>query len=338
MRINGLLGALLLLSIPGVALSAATDYPVTLSNCGRTVSFEDAPGRVVTVGQSATEMLYALGLANRVKATSVWFTDVMAPYQDKNADIPRLADNDPSFESVVNVRPDLVAAQYERHVGPTGSVGTRDQFDDLGISSYVLPADCDTKDNTTGGDGTRTAPFTPASIYKSIRQLARIFDVQARGQQVIETLQAREHRAVSRAEALDLPDDLTAVFWFSSPDDGVAPYVAGERGAPAYMMRALGIQNVIDSNDEWPTVGWERIAHADPDIIVLAEMDRRRYPADDIARKKAFLHHDPVARRLRAVRRGHVVTLNAHAMSATMRTIGGLDTLSQALAGMTFTR
>ncbi|WP_251309475.1 ABC transporter substrate-binding protein [Halomonas sp. NCCP-2165] len=302
------------------------------------IGVPSAPQNTVTVGQSATEILYALGLAERVAGTSVWFTPVLPEFREINAGIERLADNDPSFEAVVNRRPELVAAQYEWHIGPTGSVATREQFHELGIATYVMPADCDTKDNSTGGDGTRVAAFSPDSIYKGIRELAMIFDVQAAGQALVAELEAREATAIAAAEALELPEELSAVFWFSSPERSADPFVAGRLGAPGYMMDALGIHNVVESDEEWPTVGWESIARADPDIIVVASMDRRRYPADDIAEKLDFLQSDPVTREMSAVRNGRIIEMDAHAMSATMRTIFGLETLVEALPSLAFER
>ncbi|HDZ47546.1 hypothetical protein LCGC14_0058440 [marine sediment metagenome] len=320
------------------AMAETTNYPLTLDNCGKQISFSAAPNGTVTIGQSATETLYALGVGDQVLATSVWFTPILAQFSELNASIERIADNDPSFESVVNKRPELVAVQYEWHVGETGSVGTREQFDDLGIATYIMPADCDTKDNTTGGDGMRTAPFSPDHVYKGIAELAEIFNVQPAGEALIESLESREADAVATAAQLDLPDDLSAVFWFSSPDNGVAPFVAGQLGAPGYMMQSLGIHNVIESDEEWPTVDWETIARANPDVIVIAHMDRRRYPADDVDAKRAFLESDPVTSEMQAVQNGHIIEMDAHAMSATMRTIFGLETLSDALSRMTFER
>lgn len=330
--------ALMLLSFLSSAsvMAADTDYPLTLGNCGKEVRLQSPPERVVTVGQSATEILYALGQADKVVGTSVWFNPVLPRYREVNAGIERIADNDPSFEAVVNRKPDLVAVQYEWHVGPTGSVASRDQFHDLGIATYIMPADCDTKDNATGGDGTRTAAFTTQSIYKGISELATIMDAQDAGEALIADLEARESRAIARAASLELPEDLSAVFWFSSPDATTAPYVAGRLGAPGYMMDKLGIRNVIESDEEWPTVGWETIVRADPDVIVIARMERRRYPADDVAGKLEFLHNDPVAREMSAVKHGRIVEMDAHAMSATMRTLFGLETLADALSTMSF--
>ncbi|QTP59788.1 ABC transporter substrate-binding protein [Billgrantia antri] len=319
-------------------MADTTDYPLTLNNCGTEIRFSSAPESAVTVGQSATEILYSLGLSDRVVGTSVWFNPVLPEFNEVNAGIERLADNDPSFESVVIRRPGLVAAQYEWHVGPTGSVASREQFHELGIATYIMPADCDTKDNSTGGDGTRTAAFSPAHVYKGITELAAIFDVQEAGEALVADLEARQADAIAKAESLELPQDLSAVFWFSSPDSSVDPYVAGRLGAPGYMMEQLGIRNVIQSDEEWPIVGWESIARSDPDLIVIARMDRRRFPADDIEEKLNFLHSDPVTREMTAVQNGNIIEMDAHAMSATMRTIIGLESLADALTTLSFER
>ncbi|WP_339771354.1 ABC transporter substrate-binding protein [uncultured Pseudosulfitobacter sp.] len=331
-----LMTAAILAGAATTANAQQTNYPLTLTNCGVDVSFDAAPDSAVTIGQSATEILYSLGLAPKVSGTSVWFNPVLPQFKTINEGIERLADNDPSFESVVTKKPGLVAVQYEWHVGQNGSVGTRDMFHDIGVPTYILPADCDTKDNSTGGDGTRTGAFETAAVYKGIRELAQIFDVPAQGETLVSDLQATEAAAIARAAQLDLPDDLSAVFWFSSADLQTDPYVAGRLGAPGYMMAKLGIENVIQSDEEWPTVGWESIARADPDVIVIAYMDRRRFPADDAAQKLAFLRTDPVTRQMTAVKKGRIVQMDAHAMSATMRSIYGLKTLSKALSQMSF--
>ncbi|MCX8997480.1 ABC transporter substrate-binding protein [Rhizobiaceae bacterium BDR2-2] len=319
--------------VAGLALSSAanaTTYPLTLENCGETLTFESAPASTVTVGQAATEVLYSLGLADKVTGTSVWFNEVLPEFKEVNVGIERMADNDPSFESVVAKRPSLVTVQFVWHVGPEGIVATRQQFHDLSIPTYVLPADCIAKDNTVGVDGTRSELFSMDSIYRGIGELAAIFDVEERGRTLVDALKAREAAAVDRAKALDL-DDVSAVFWFSSADMDIDPYVAGRKGSPGYMMDKLGIRNIVESDEEWPVVGWETIARANPTVIVIAEMDRRRFPADDVEKKLEFLRTDPVASQMEAVKNGRIVVMDAHAMDATIRAVAGIEVLAGAL-------
>lgn len=314
------------------AAQAETAWPLKLSNCGVDLTFAQAPESAVTIGQAATEILYSLGLGDKVLGTSVWFTGVLPEFEALNAKVERLSDNDPSFESVVAKRPGLVAVQYEWHVGPQGIVATRDQFKDVGIPTYTLPADCLGKDNSTGSDGTRTAMYTMAGVYQGVTELAQIFDVAAKGEAMVADLKAREEAAIEKARALGLKD-ASAVFWFSSAEMDVDPYVAGNGGAPAYMMQALGLKNVVDSAEEWPTVSWETIARANPSVIVVARMERRRFLADDVEKKLEFLKTDPVVSQMGAVKNGRIVILDAHGMDPSIRNIASLEVLADALAG-----
>ncbi|MEA5163393.1 ABC transporter substrate-binding protein [Cereibacter johrii] len=310
--------------------AAETAYPLSLTNCGVDLTFDKAPESAVTVGQAATEILYSLGLGEKVLGTSVWFTEVLPEFADLNAKIERLADNDPSFESVVNRKPGLVAVQYEWHVGPQGIVATREQFADVGIPTYILPADCWKKDNTTGSDGTRQAMFEMESVYAGVTELGRIFNVPDKGEELVATLRAREAAAIEKAHALNLTG-ASALFWFSSAEMDVDPYVAGRKGPPGYMMEKLGLRNVVESDEEWPTVSWETIARANPSVIVVARMERRRFTADDVEKKLEFLKTDPVASQMDAVKNDRIVILDAHSMDPSIRNVTALETLAEAL-------
>lgn len=309
---------------------AATDYPLTIANCGRDVTFEKAPQKVVSVGQGMTEILFSLGLADRIAGTAVWVGPVLAEYAEANSRITRLADNDPSFESVVGQEPDLVAAEFESHVGAQGSVGNRDQFSALGINTYVAPADCAAKVNANGGDGVRKELFTMDLIYQEIVELAAIFDVEERGEALVAELRKRERDAVSSIAGA-AGKDLPVVFWFSSKEVSGDAFIAGKNSAPAYILKTLGAKNVVGTEEEWPLVGWETIAEANPAVIVIATMDRRRYAADNPEVKLDFLANDPVTSQLDAVRNERFVLMDAQSMNPTIRTIDGIETLAQGI-------
>ncbi len=319
------------LSLSSLAFAAGpTQYPLTLENCGQQLTFAKSPSNAVTIGQAGTEILYSLGLGERLAGTSLWFSHVLPEFEAQNAKVPRLADNDPSFESVINKRPGLVAVQFEWMVGEQGVVGTRKQFHDLNIPTYIMPTDCEGKDNLVGADGTRLQPFQIDSLYKSISQLAQIFDVQDKGDALVADLQKRLAAAVAGAEQRQAKD-ISALFWFSSPDMDLDPYVAGQKGVADYMMKSLGLRNVVESSEEWPSVGWETLAKANPTVLVLARMDRRRFPADDVEKKLEFLRNDPVAKHMDAVKNGRIVIIDADGMQASLRMISGIETLAKAI-------
>jgi iron complex transport system substrate-binding protein len=319
------------LCLAGTAAHAdATQYPLTLQNCGGEVTFDKAPQRVVSLGQGSTEILLSLGLAEKIVGTAVWVGPVLPQYKAENAKIKRLADNDPSFESVVAEQPDLVAVQFEWHVGPAGSVAKREQFTELKIPTYISPSDCVAKDNTVGGDGVRKEMFSVDLVYQEILDLARIFDVNNRGEKLVADLKAREAAAAAKvAEAK--ASGVSVVFWFSSPEVDGDAYVAGKNGAPAYILQTLGASNVVTTEEEWPLVSWETIAGENPEVIVLGEMQRRRYGADDVAVKQQFLETDPVTSKLEAVQKKHLVVMDAQSMNPTIRTIDGIEKLAEGI-------
>lgn len=323
--------SLLALGLGGLLPCAhATDYPLSLDNCGYPLRFDKAPASVVTVGQAGTEMLYALGLGDKLSGTSVWFDPVLPQFKAIDAKVPRLADNDPSFEAVVEKRPGLVVTQFEWHIGKEGLVGTREQFHDLKIPTYLMPSDCEGKDNLKGADGTRTRAYDIEALYKSIRQLAQIFDVEPRGETLVADLKTRQAQAIERIRKTGI-EDLSAAVWFSSADMDVDPYMAGQQGVAGYMLKTLGLRNVVTSAEEWPTVGWETIAKANPSVLVIARMDRRRFPADDYRKKLEFLKNDPVTKHMDAVRHDRIAIVDADALQASIRIADGMEQIADAV-------
>lgn len=327
---------MLLRSLAAAALLAcswsayATDYPLQLQNCSYTVTLDKAPSSVVTIGQAGTEMLYALGLGNKVAGTALWFNPVQPRFKAINDKVPRLSDNIPSFESVIGKRPALVVSQFEWMVGKDGVVGTREQFHDLHIATYAMPADCEGKNNLVGSDGTRTASYDVKALYKGIRQLAQVFDVEVRGESLVKDLSERQTQAVAKVKASKL-NNLSAALWFSSADLAADPYMAGKNGVAGYMMQTLGLRNVVGSAEEWPTVGWETIAKANPSILIIARMDRRRFPADDYQKKLDFLKKDPVTQHMDAVKNGRIVIVDADALQGSIRQVDGMEQIASAV-------
>ena len=104
------LGVFSLLAAP-TAL-AGTEYPLTLDNCGVSLSLPAAPERVVAIRSTSTEMLLALGLGERI--VGVAFQDGLAPepWTAQSAALPVLAEKLPSPEVVLEAEPDLVYAGW----------------------------------------------------------------------------------------------------------------------------------------------------------------------------------------------------------------------------------
>ncbi|MFI6335296.1 ABC transporter substrate-binding protein [Streptomyces sp. NPDC050535] len=318
-------GALLLTGCgSGSSGTTADKGAVTLDNCGQAVRVDTPPRRAVSLNQGTTEIMLALGLADRMAGTATWTDPVMKGLERENAKVERISDNNPSFERVLDAEPDFVAASFVSTLGK-GGVATREQFEKLGVPTYVSPSDCAGKDNSGDGDGARQRPLTLDTVYGEVRDLAEVFGVEERGEKLVTSLKKRVETATSGVDA----SDVTLLYWFANSE---SPYMAGCCGAPGAITRTLGAQNVFDdTHDEWPQINWETVADRDPDVLVIGDLTRRSQTAESAAKKIEFLESDPVTRNMSAVRHRRYVLLSGQAMNPTIRTVEGVEQVAAGL-------
>jgi iron complex transport system substrate-binding protein len=303
-----------------------TQYPLVVDNCGQELTVESAPQRVVSLDQGSTEILLSLGLGDRVVGTASWTDPVLPQLAEANESVPRLADNAPSYEAVLGADPDLVTASFGRHFAQ-GGVAERARFTETGIGSYLSPTDCEDGVSINGGS-TRTRPLEIEPLYQEIRELAAIFDVPSRGEQLVAQLQERADAATARIEQ----SDVSMAFWFA---DTKSPYVAGGRGSANLLATTVGARNAFaDLEEDWPAVGWETVVERDPDVLVLGDLLRDRFPGDRLEDKKAFLASDPLTSTLQAVRDESYIALHGAEMNPSIRFVDGLEKIAAGLAGI----
>ncbi|MFI6123961.1 ABC transporter substrate-binding protein [Streptomyces sp. NPDC051064] len=309
----------------GAARDAAGDgFPVTLKNCGRTVTVDAAPRHAVSLNQGSTEILLSLGLADRLAATATWTDPVMKGLEKDESTVKRLAENQPSSEKVLAEEPDFVSASFESTLGK-GGVASRDQFEELGVPTYLAPSDCAGKDNTGSSDGSRSKPLTMDRVYGEVRDLAKVFGVPERGEKLVKSLRGRIERATADIDA----SGTTMLYWFANSE---APYLAGCCGAPGIITEELGAENVFDdTHEEWPQVNWETVADRNPDVLVIGDLTRKSQTAESAAKKIEFLESNPATKNMDAVRHKRYVLLSGQAMNPTIRTVEGVERVAAGL-------
>lgn len=307
------------------ALAEPTTYPLTIENCGQQVTFDKAPERTVALGQNSAEILFLLGLEDRTAATAFWPNQVLPELEAVNAKVEVLTVEFPTLESVLSKQPDFVPAMLLTLMGPDSKVAKREDFAQLGIPTYLSPSACTTVADAKDVYGSRDALWTMDLLYQEISDLAQIFDVSDRGQTLIADLKARE--ASLRTE-FARNDDLTFLFWFSSPSPADDAYLAGGNGPSGYIADILGGSNAVKTESEWPTLGWEGIMAANPTVIVAAQVDRNRWDLDKAETKIAYLTSDAAVSQMEAVKSGRIVTMSGAAMNPSIRTLYGAEELA----------
>ncbi|MEV7085501.1 ABC transporter substrate-binding protein [Streptomyces sp. NPDC093085] len=159
-------------------------YPVTLDNCGRKQTFEQAPSRVVVMnGASVAEVstLLALGLGDRIVANQQGYG--MSEVPGRAAAIKKLPTGDIELneaydiprEAMLGLRPDLVLSVTTYGFDQKNGFATRDQLRQAGANSYVSPQGCD-------DDPSR---MTVADSYRLLRDMGKVFDVSDKAEKLI---------------------------------------------------------------------------------------------------------------------------------------------------------
>ncbi|MFJ2770044.1 ABC transporter substrate-binding protein [Streptomyces sp. NPDC087300] len=302
----------------------AAGYPVAVTSCGKKAEVKAPPQRAVSLDQGSTEILLSLGLADRMAGTGTWTDPVLKNLAKENAKVERLADRYPSLEKVLAQEPDFVSASFLYTVGK-GGVADRAKFTELGVPVYVSPTDCAGKDNDGGGDGKRVKTLTMDTVYGEIRDLAKVFGVEKRGEKLVAGLKGRVAKATDDIDA----SDAKLLYWFANSD---APYMAGCCGAPGIITRELGAKNVFDdTREEWPQINWETVADRDPDVLVIGDLTRKSQSAESAAAKIKFLESNPATKNLTAVKKKRYVLLSGQAMNPTVRTVDGIEQVAAGL-------
>ena len=305
--------ASLLLGVSAQPAQAATSYPLTVDNCGVSVTFDKAPQKVVTIKSTATELLLSLGLADRI--VGVGFQDGPLPddLAAAGSGLKVLADKLPSQEVVLETEPDFVYGGWESNFAADGA-GERPALAALGVASYVSPAAC---------RSVKPAKLSFDELFREIEEMGTIFDVEDAAVALVD-------RQEAELSALT-PDSrgLTAV-WYSSGTK--APYVGAGSNAPAMIMEALGLHNIFgDVDDGWISASWEAIVDADPDVIVLVDA-----AWNSAAQKKKLLSENPITSKLSAVVNQRYLVVPFPASEAGVRNVPATIDMAKQLAALDF--
>ncbi|WP_285690972.1 ABC transporter substrate-binding protein [Actinoplanes sp. NBRC 103695] len=291
------------------APAPASAGPVALTNCGTPVTIAKPPQRAVTMNQSATEIMLALGLQDRMIGTAYLDDQVLPDYAAAYAKVPVLAKEYPSKEKLLEAEPDFVYASFNSAFSDEG-VGDRADWQNLGVGTYISPAGCP-KD-------TRPEKLAIDDVFGEIREVAAVFGVPERAETLTTAQRDRIAKAAANVKA-------AKVLWWDGGSD--APSVGACCGGPAMIMTAAGVTNAFaDLDGSWGDTSWETVTERNPDVIVL--IDATWDPAD---KKRAFLEKHATLKDLPAVKAKKYVVIPFSSTSAGVRNVLAVEALAGAL-------
>lgn len=277
----------------------ASGTSVTVTNCGDPLTVDAVPARVVTNDTGITEMMLALGLADRL----VGYTSYPGKERDIatspwRAEFERVTPLGDAFtrEVVQAAAPDFVFAGW--NYGFKESTGlTPDWVRSIGAVPYQLTEACRQPGTT------RRGVMEPLdALYADLTNLGEIFDVRAKADELV----AQYRDQVAAAEDGAPGKDPARVFLFDSATP--EPFTSGRTAAPSQIIREAGGTNIFDDlNDSWTTTSWEAAAQRNPQALVI--VDYGAGPQNSVQAKVEQLRAQPLMAGTTAVRENNIIAL-----------------------------
>jgi iron complex transport system substrate-binding protein len=222
---------------PSVGVSPALSFPVTVTDFqGSRVTIATRPERIVSIGPSNTEFLFALGAGDRIVAVDD-FSD--EPGEAKAKD--KVGGVRVNLEKVVSLRPDLV-------VSVKFSDGTLERLAAQSMAVLVV-------DPQGVGDVPETARLLGQAVGADGASLAR---------EIVDGLGRVKQRGGELRKK--------RVFHELDASDPTKPFTVGPGSFVHDLIEMAGGINVAArASSPYPQLSAEEIVRADPEVIVLAD-------------------------------------------------------------------
>ena len=287
------------------AEQTAETETVVIENEGVVLEYEEAPKRAISLNQHVTEIMLALGLENRMVGTAYLDHDIYEPLQEAYDKVPVLAEQYPTKEQVISVEADFLYGGWESAFNEK-NIASREELKELEINSYLQSSSI------------KIAP-TIEDIYSDIRNIAKIFRVEDRGEALIDQMNQEIDGIISQLPEVTEPLD---VFVY---DSGETDVFTATQNFMNTLITMVGGENVFaDVEGNWATVSKEDAVERQPEVIVVID-----YGSTTAEQKMEFLKTDPALSQTPAVQNEHFVILPLSSASEGVRVAEALEILAK---------
>ena len=252
--------------------AATGTFPAAITTQTGVVHIKSRPRAIVSLSPTATEMLYAIGAGNQVKAV-----DSDSDYPPR-APMTKLSAFQPNVESIVSYKPDLVVISNNIN-------GLAKHLAQFSIPVLYLPA-------PTGLNG----------VYSEFSQLG-----QATGQVSQASREDAAIRSQIRQIVASVPKHAKPLSYYYELDQTY--YSVTSTTFVGSLLGLLGMKSIADSasgaasSGGYPQLSSEYVVKASPDYIILADTVCCHQDAATVAKRPGWSS-------LAAVKDGHVIPLN----------------------------
>ncbi len=266
------------------------------------------PHRIVSLNQITTEMLLALGLADRMVGTAFLEEPIYPPVAEDYDKVPVLAERWPSYEVFMASNPDF-------------TTGWGNSFSKLaleankivpeGISIYIPESMTSSKADVN-------------TYFNDMLKFGEIFGIEAEAKAYVAQEKEKLNEVMTKIEAYPVK----TAFIFDAQDG--KPYTFFD-GYTTEMLKLISVDNILagkGTNKTWAVGNWEDIVMANPEVIIIPIYKGFRND-DDYEQKIAILESMPELQGVSAVKNKNYIKVNLSELVPGPRSIDILPELAK---------
>ena len=194
---------------------------------------------IISTAPSNTEVLVALGLADKLVAVDKYSADV----EGVSEDIPKIDFRNPDAEAIISLNPDIVIASGHNKAGDEDPFAL---IKEAGIPVAYIPSS-----------------YSIDGIYGDIEFIANLTGTEKEGEELINSMK----EDVESIKAIgDTITDKKSVYFEIGAGSGL--YTFGNETFLNEMIETIGATNIFGDESSWITVTPEAVIDANPDVIL----------------------------------------------------------------------
>ncbi|MBS4215089.1 MULTISPECIES: ABC transporter substrate-binding protein [Neobacillus] len=234
-----------------------TVYPLTVKDAtGAELTFDKAPERIVSTSPSETEILFALGLGDKIFGVSDY-----DDYPKEATTKPKVGGvTKPNEEAIIAANPDLVIG------GISMKNDIAEKFRGLDLKLY------------------KTEPKKMEDILNNIIQIGIITDTQEKAEELVAKMK-EDIRTVTEAAAKIKEEDKKKVYIEFSPG-----WTVGKGEFMDELITLAGGVNIASDLEGWNAINEEKIIQDNPDVILYSANvvdDKSGKPLEELIKSRS---------------------------------------------------
>ncbi len=227
--------------------------------------------------------------------------------EEEYAKLNILSDEYVGKEVTLGTDPDLVFGRGGLFDNAEWGVGTVDSLNEMGVKTYVLES------SVTGG--------TYDSIYKDIKNIGEIFNVQDKADSFIKELKGRQQDISSKLESIK--EEKTFAYLHTNDPKELFVYPAHDETFFNDAFKMVKLDNIF--KDETGDVSVETLIAADPDVLILPNWD-----GSDLTKVREEIYANPKLSSMKAIKNKQMYIVDYNYMFGYgYNTIDGMEALAK---------